>query len=230
MNINMNNQLLKNLQRLMNEKRNGNNKKKSLNRVNNTKKKNLKNPANQQKKRKNKIQIEEFDSTSRVNPNPIPKRLADINNNSIKNIFRKLPVNNVQKLVKTSKSLKKVANQANLKDYEYKKNKLKLFRDILKSCKPNSEIIKIISSLSDNGRDEIFKFYRFNRTCCPWGEHNMIEEIKRLLNIINREDPDYGIENRSFNYLKKVDIYKLIKKHSKYPIHPRQLLPMEKAY
>ena len=233
--MDINNQLSKNLQRLKNEKRKRNEKKKkqSLNRVlelyymsrtgvNNTKKKNLNREKQQKKSKMKKIQIEEVDSSA--------KRLPDINNNSIENIFKSLPVNNVQKLVKTSKSFKKVANQANLKEYEYKKNKLKLFRDILKSCKPNSEIIKIISSLSDSSRDEIFKFYRFNSSCCPWEKHNMIEEIKRLLGIINREAHAYGGDNRLFNYLKNVDIYKLIKKHSKYPIHPRAILPMEVAY
>ena len=179
--MDLNNQLSKNLQRVKNEKRkrNGNKKKQSLNIVNNTKKKNLNREKQQKKSKMKKIQIEEVDSSA--------KRLPDINNNSIEKIFKSLPVNNVQKLVKTSKSFKKVANQANLKEYEYKKNKLKLFRDILKSCKPNSEIIKIISSLSDSSRDEIFKFYRFNSSCCPWEKHNMIEEIKRLPGIINRE-------------------------------------------
>ena len=222
----MNNQLSKNLQRLRKEKRNKNNKKQSLNRVNNTKKKNL-------KIRKNKIQIEEFDSTSRTNPNPIPKSLNDIPDNTkevlLKILNRRKNIGNLHKLVKTSRSFKKVANEAkNLKEYEYEKNKLKLFRDILKSCKPNREsqklFLKIISSLSPSARDQIFKFYRLNRK-----EHNIIEEIKRLLRIINRDAPS-NFRGREFSYLQKIqniDINKLIKKHSKYT---RALLPTEVAY
>ena len=222
----MNNQLSKNLQRLRKEKRNKNNKKQSLNRVNNTKKKNL-------KIRKNKIQIEEFDSTSRTNPNPIPKSLNDIPDNTkevlLKILNRRKNIGNLHKLVKTSRSFKKVANEAkNLKEYEYEKNKLNLFRDILKSCKPNREsqklFLKIISSLSPSARDQIFKFYRLNRK-----EHNIIEEIKRLLRIINRDAPS-NFRGREFSYLQKIqniDINKLIKKHSKYT---RALLPTEVAY
>ena len=57
----------------------------------------------------------------------------------------------------------------------------------------------------------------------------MIKEIKRLLRIIHREAPAYFRGNLSFNYLKNVDVNKLIKKHSEYPC-PRALLPVEVAY
>lgn len=83
--------------------------------------------------------------------------------------------------------------------------------------------------MSASGRDEIFEFYRLNRTCCAWEERNMIEEIKRLLRIIYREARANFRDNRSFNYLKNVDINKLIKKHSKYRPKP-VVQPIEVAY
>ena len=63
----------------------------------------------------------------------------------------------------------------------------------------------------------------------PLEEHNMIEEIKRLLLIIYRGNPYNHGDNRSLKYFKNVDINKLIKNYSKYRT-PRTLLPMEGAY